>query len=198
MNIKTLIVIFAVFIGAAGILLVSMSRATLEIMNRDEREGRLRVEPVFFEDKIIYKLPQTNMLPNNVFYSFKEIRDWLWIKFSVGKEREAKIMLILADKRIAEARTLANKGKYNIALETGMKAVDKLKYANELVGEMRNQDTAGKQIIIQIMDSTLAYSEIIREIGQKDGVNNQKYLLLQKYIDDFKEEQIKKEEPSSN
>jgi hypothetical protein len=182
-----------VFIGAAGIMLVSMSRASLEVMNKDEREGRLRVEPVIVGENIIYKLPQTNMLPDNFFYRFKEVRDWLWLRFSTGKEREAKVMFILADKRIAEAKSLANKGNYSEALEAGMKAVDKLKYAKSLVMEMKNQDTAQKQIIIQIKNASLAYSEIIRTIGQKDGVDKQKYNLLQKNIDDFKEEQIAEE-----
>jgi len=180
-------------VGAAAILMVSMSRASLEVMNRDDLEDRLRVEPVFIENKMVYKLPQTNMLPNNIFYTFKEIRDWLWFKFSNGKEKEAKLMFILADKRISEARTLVERGNFEVALETGMKAVDKLKYANELVLEMKNQDTAQKHMSIQIRDASLAYSEIIKEIGQKSGIYNQKYLLLQQKIDDFKEEQIQNE-----
>lgn len=195
---KKILIILVVLIGAAGVLIVSMSRASLEIMAKDEKEGNLRIEPVIVQDKTIYKLPQTNMLPDNVFYGFKEMRDWLWRKFSVGNEKEAKIMFILADKKIAEARTLANKGKYDLAFESSMKAVDKLKYTNELVDKMKNQDTAQKQIIIQIRDATLAYEEIVKEINQKSGNNNQKYLLLQQNINDFKEEQIKKETSRSN
>jgi len=178
--------------------MVSMSRASLEIMAKDEKEGNLRIEPVIIQDKTIYKLPQTNMLPDNVFYRFKEARDWLWQKFSVGNEKEAKIMFILADKKIAEARSLANKGKYDLALESSMKAVDKLKYTNELIEKMKNQDTAQKQMIIQIRDATCAYDEIIKEISQKSGNGNQKYLLLQQDINDFKEKQIKKESGHSN
>lgn len=180
-------------IGAGGILLVSVSRATLEIMTKDEREGRLRIEPVIVQDKTIYKLPQTNMLPDNMLYSLKELRDWLWQKFSFGGEKEVKTMLILADKRIAEARALAKIGKQNLALEAGMKAVNKLKYANRLAHELKGQPTAQKQLIIQVRDATLAYREIIIEIGQHSKSDDQKYILLQQQIDDFKEEQIQKE-----
>lgn len=192
-NIKNVLIIFVVSIGAAGVLMVSMSRASLEIMAKDEKEGKLRVEPVIIQDRTIYKLPPTNMLPDNVFYGFKEMRDWLWRKFSKGDEREAKIMFILADKRIAEARTLVNNGKYELALESGMKAVDKLKYASELIEKTKVQNVAQEQITIQIKEATEAYDEIIKEIGQKSGKDNEKYLLLQKNIDDFKEKQIKKE-----
>jgi hypothetical protein len=190
---KKILIILMVILGAAGILLISMSRASLEVMKRDENEGRLRVNPVFIGNKMIYKLPQTNILPDNVFYPFKEVRDWLWLKFSVGKEREAKTMLVLADKRISEAKSLAEKGNYEKAFEAGMKAVDKLKYSNELVLEMKNQNIVQKEMLLQIKDASLAYSEIIKEMGQSGGVNNQKYLLLQQNIDDFKEKQIQKE-----
>jgi len=194
---KRILIIIVVLIVGAGILLVSMSRATLEIMSKDEKEGRLRIEPVEISGNVIYKLPQTNMLPDNIFYGFKEMRDWFWQKFSFGDEKEAKTVLILADKRIAEARALANRGKIEKSLEAGIRAVDKLKYANGLVMEMRNQDTVQKQLTIQIRESSFAYSEIIREIGQKDNTNK-KYLLLQKNINDFKEEQIQKEANTKN
>jgi hypothetical protein len=195
---KNLLIILLVSIGAAGVLMVSMSRASLETMAKDEREGVLRVEPVIVQGKTIYKLPQTNMLPDNVFYGIKEMRDWLWREFSVGNEKEAKIMLILADKRIAEARSLANKGKYKIAIETGIRAVDKLKYARGLVGEMENQDTSQEQLLVQIREAASAYDEIIKEIGQKDGSGNQKYIFLQQSIDDFKKEQIQEKTIETN
>lgn len=197
-NMKNLLIILLVSIGAAGVLMVSMSRASLETMAKDEREGVLRVEPVIVQGKTIYKLPQTNMLPDNVFYGIKEMRDWLWREFSVGNEKEAKIMLILADKRIAEARSLANKGKYKIAIETGIRAVDKLKYARGLVGEMENQDTSQEQLLVQIREAASAYDEIIKEIGQKDGSGNQKYIFLQQSIDDFKKEQIQEKTIETN
>jgi len=186
-----------VFIGGAGILLISMSRATLEIMNKDEMEGNLRVEPVIIGNKMIYKLPQTNMLPDNIFYGFREIRDWLWFKFSFGDERKVKTMLILADKRIAEARALVKKGNYNLALETGMVAVNKLKYANGLITKTL-QPIAQKQLTVQVKDAALAYSEIIKEIGQQIDGDKQKYNLLQQNIDDFKKEQIQKEATEKN
>lgn len=190
---KKIFFVLLIFLGAGIILMISMSRATLEVMNRDEREGRLRIIPVFVGDRMVYKLPETNMLPDNIFYVFKEIRGWLWLEFSNGSEREAKTLIVLADKKIGEAKTLSELGKYQLALKAGMKAIDKLKYANGLVEGMKNQNTAQKQLLTQIKDATLAYEEIVKEIGQGGGVKNEEYLLLQKNINDFKEKQIKKE-----
>ncbi|MFA5025126.1 MAG: DUF5667 domain-containing protein [Candidatus Shapirobacteria bacterium] len=192
-NIKKIILILVTVLTATGILMVSVSRATLEVMVRDENEGRLRVVPVIVQDKIIYKLPQTNMLPNNIFYGIKESRDWLWLKFSPSDEKKAKILLILADKRIAEALALAKRGKHDLALKTGAEAINKLKYANGLINNITLQPIAQKQLTVQVWDTTMAYSGIIREIGQQIIGDKQKYNLLQQNIDDFKEEQRKEE-----
>ena len=180
---KNFLLLLAVLIGATIIMFVSVSRATLEIMSKDDREGRLRIEPVIIRDQVIYKLPQTNMLPDNIFYGLKEIRDWLWFKFSFNGEMQVKTMLILSDKRIAESRALARIGKQDMALEAGMQAVNKLKYAYWLTEKQKGQLTTQKQLVIQIRDATLAYGEIITEIGQGDNFKNQKYILLQQEID---------------
>lgn len=190
---KKILLVLLIFLGAATILMISMSRATLEVMKRDEREGRLRVIPIFVGDMMVYKIPETNMLPSNIFYVIKEMRDWLWTEFSNGDEREIKRLIVLADKKISEAKTLSEREKYGLALKAGMKAIDKLKYANGLVSEMKNQSSIQKQLFIQIRDATLAYEEIVKGIGRNSGVENREYLLLQKNINDFKEEQIKKE-----
>lgn len=194
---KNFLLLLAVLIGATIIMFVSVSRATLEIMSKDDREGRLRIEPVIIRDQVIYKLPQTNMLPDNIFYGLKEIRDWLWFKFSFNGEMQVKTMLILSDKRIAESRALARIGKQDMALEAGMQAVNKLKYAYWLTEKQKGQLTTQKQLVIQIRDATLAYGEIITEIGQGDNFKNQKYILLQQEIDDFKKEQIQNEDKES-
>lgn len=171
--------------------MVSLSRATLEAMIRDETEDKLRVIPVIFDDKMIYKLPQTNMLPDNFMYGIKEARDWLWLKFSFNTEREAKTMLILADKRIAEAMALSKNGKQKLSFEASKEAVNKLKYANGLVSEMKNQPIAQQQLSIQIRDAIRAYGEIIKKINYQES-DNDIYILWQQ-IDDIKKDWEQKE-----
>lgn len=183
---KKILLILLALTGAMGILLVSVSRATLDLVIKEEMEGRLRIEPVMMGDRMIYKLPQTGILPGNVFYRIKESRNWLWQKFSFGKEKEAKIALILADKKMAEAKALLKKGNYNLALKTSMRAVDKLKYAYTLSSEIRNGSLEKKLILDQIREATLAYETISIEL------KNEKIIET---INDFKKEQIQKEIP---
>ncbi|HWS49169.1 MAG TPA: DUF5667 domain-containing protein [Candidatus Methanoperedens sp.] len=188
---KRVLFVFFVIVGSLGILMVSLSRATLEAMIRDETEDKLRVIPVIFDDKMIYKLPQTNMLPDNFMYGIKEARDWLWLKFSFNTEREAKTMLILADKRIAEAMALSKNGKQKLSFEASKEAVNKLKYANGLVSEMKNQPIAQQQLSIQIRDAIRAYGEIIKKINYQES-DNDIYILWQQ-IDDIKKDWEQKE-----
>lgn len=181
---KRVLLAFFVVTGSLGILVISLSRATLEAMIRDEKEDKLRVIPVIFEDKIIYKLPHTNMLPDNFLYGIKEARDWLWLKFSFDSEREAKTMLILADKRIAEAMALSKNGKNKESFEASKEAVNKLKYANGLVLKIKDRPIAQQELSIQIRDAIRAYGEIIKRLNYQED-NREIYILWQQ-IDEIK------------
>lgn len=190
-NMKRVLLAFFVVAGSLGILMISISRATLEAMIRDEKEDKLRVVPVIFEDKIIYKLPHTNMLPDNFLYGVKEARDWLWLKFSFDTEREAKTMLILADKRMAEAMALSKNGKHKESFEASKEAVNKLKYANGLVLEIKDRPIAQQELSIQIRDAIRAYGEIIRKINYQE-TDKEIYILWQQ-IDEIKKDWEQKE-----
>ncbi|HEX7542611.1 MAG TPA: DUF5667 domain-containing protein [Patescibacteria group bacterium] len=179
-----------ILIGAGGILLISISRASLEMMTKEEREGKLRTEPVIIDNVEIYKLPQSTVLPDNKYYWLKEVRDWTWQKFSFGEENKIQIWLILADKKVSEARVLMGRGKYDLAFKSYQKAIDQLKYANSLVYKIENKDIVKNQMINQIRKITEVYKKMIEEIGKNDKIDEQKYLLLLQKINEFEEKQI--------
>jgi len=176
---------------SALILLVSVSRASLEAMAKEDREGNLRVEPVLSEGKIVYKLPPIKMLPNNIFYGVKEMRDWLWRKFSFGEIKKSRTELLIADKKIAESKILIEKENFSLAIESGAKAVDKLKYAKSLVDQTKQYNVEIAAIRKQIRDATAAYELIIQGIKPSLEVDEQKYNELKEKINEFKEEQKK-------
>jgi len=179
-----------ILIGAGGILLISTSRASLEIITKEEREGKLRTEPVIINNEEIYKLPQSRILPDNKYYRLKEIRDWTWKKFSFGEENKIQIWLILADKKVSEARALMQKEKYDLAINSYQKAIDKLKYAESLVNKIENKDIVKNQFVKQISKMAEVYSKMIEEMGKNDKIDEQKYLLLLQEINEFEEKQI--------
>ena len=192
MNTKIKIIILTLFvlIGASGILLVSISRASLEIMKKEDREGRLRTEPVIINDLEIYKLPQSRMLPSNVFYWLKEIRDWIWQKFSPDEEDKITVMLILADKKISESRTLFEKEKYGLAFINFEKAIEKLEKSEELAKKITDNNIFKNETLYQIKKMLEVYEKIIEEMGKSDKIDKQKYLLLLQKINALKEKEI--------
>ena len=173
-----------ILIGAGAILLVSISRASLEIMNKEEREGKLRTEPVIISDIEIYKLPQSWVLLDNKYYWLKEIRNWTWQKFSFRDENKIQLFLILADKKIYEARALSQKGGKDLAIKSIEKAINKLKYANKLVNKIENKEIIKKQFAKQIEKMTDVYKKIIEEMGKNDKIDEQKYMLLLRKINE--------------
>ena len=174
--------------------MISISRATLEMMVKNEKEDKLRTEEVIIDNKVIYKLPQSWLLPDNKSYIIKEIRDWTWQKFSFGEENKIQIALILADKKITESIALIKKEEYDLALITSTKAVEKLKYAGKLMEKMENNNVVPVQINNQIKKSMEVYLKIIEEMGKNDKIDEQKYFLLLQNINEFKEKQTQKKE----
>lgn len=160
------------------------------MMSKEEREGKLRTEAVVIDGVEIYKLPQSWVLLDNKYYWLKEIRDWTWQKFSFGEENKIQLALILADKKIAEARVLWQKEKYDLAIKSYERAIEKLKYANKLVDKIENKDIIKNQFTEQIRKMTEVYRKMIEEMGKNDKIDEQKYLLLEKEINEFEKNQI--------
>jgi len=183
LQITKVLLVLGVLVIAGGILLISLSRATLETTMNLDREDKLKIVPVIDKGEIIYKLPETKMLPSNIFYRFKSLRNWLWWQFSFGEEEETKILFILADKKIAEAEIMAKNGKNRLAFKAGMEAVDKLKYINEKVTKIEGKGVAKEQMQGRIREASIAYSEIIYRIEIQDNIKT----VLLKEINEIKE-----------
>ena len=96
----------AMFLGAIVILYVSFVMASLNRVVDDEKFDRLRkIEMTYINsrgEENCYKLPESRVLPNNIFYPAKELRDNLWIYFSRNKVDQLRILLLVRDKKIEE------------------------------------------------------------------------------------------------
>lgn len=189
--------VFVVLIGLA-ILFVSVARAGLSLMAQDGDMDSLRNEEVkflvTFDDgetaSGTYKLPQAGMLPSNVFYGFKKVRDYIWMSLSGGEEK-VKLSVLMADKKIAEFQKLTEKGERGMAVESGNEAIDKLEYANGLVMGAKNADAQSKQIRKQILWAGLAYGEIFHRNEKEFQIDSEKYTKLLTRIDGWNKQQEK-------
>lgn len=197
MLVKIFARVFVVLIGLV-ILFVSVARAGLNLMAQDDGMDQLRNEEVkflvTFDDgetaSGTYKLPQAGMLPNNVLYGFKRVRDYIWMSLSRG-DRKLKLAMLMADKKVAEFQKLTEKGERGLAVESGIEAIDKLEYANGLVMGAKNADAQSKQIRKQILWAGLAYGEIFHRSEKEFQVDSEKYTKLLTRIDGWNKQQEK-------
>jgi len=179
------------------IMVVSVARAGLEIMAAEENGESLRNDPIRFvlvkengeKNEFFYKLPDPGMLSTNPFYGFKKIRDYLWIKFSGNGVKKAKVELLMADKRMAEAKMLLEDNKTDSGLKTSQEALDTLKSAEGSISEIIKETEESKQISSQIFKAGFAYMTILENSKNSFEMDVEKYNQLFKELDEWNQEQ---------
>ena len=135
---------------AVGVLYISFVMASLSRVADDEKFDRLRKIQIAYinpkGEENCYKLPESNLLPNNVFYPLKELRDNLWIYFSRDKIDRLRILLLIRDKKIEEILLLKESGINEKIVERQINKVNEL--AKELNASLMrlNNTTETKEL----------------------------------------------------
>lgn len=179
------------------ILFVSIARAGLEIMAQGNNTDKVRVNLVNFvitnddgsTEPVSYKLPEINMLPTSSFYGFKYIRDWLWINLSRTPLEKSKVLLLVADKKIAESSALFIDNLPNQAMDAATEALVKLKYAQRETNNIKKNTDEVKQLNLQIVRAGLAYKEILQGARNTFEVDINMYNNLISDLDAWNESQ---------
>ncbi len=182
-----------ILLVSLSILYISLVRASLEIMTHDNNENILRVKPIVFNiykndkpDTYVYKFPEVTTTPANPIYEVKELRDNMWIYLSHEPISKTKMILLIADKKITECQMLYKQNKYNLALDTGVDAFNKLKYANEVISEVKPNNIEAKLLKDQIYKAGYAYREAFISIDRV------RFQQLIKDLDKWNEEKQQK------
>ena len=186
------------------ILVVSVARAGLEIMAVEGSDEVVRNDLIKFEifnekgekEEFSYKLPESGMLPTNPFYGFKKIRDFLWIKFSVGTIKKANVELLVADKRMSEAKVLLEDNKGKSGLDASQEALNTLKLAERSISEIKEVTDESKQVRSQIFKAGFAYMTILKASGESFELDAERYNQLIKDLDEWNQAQKSKKEES--
>jgi len=133
---------------AVLILGVSMVRAREETVSVNEPGVGMGVSEMIEEGEVMYELPYPGLLPGHYLYPLKMMRDRVveWLTFDRGKKIE--LMILYADKRMAAAKVLLERGEEDLGVETGLKAmmyqeraismIEKIKAEGEDVGVWAN------------------------------------------------------------
>lgn len=161
---------FLALVAGFLVLVVSVGRAGWETIAKEEKEGRLGCEAVVVmstdkqggEERYEYRLPEAGVLPGNFWYIFKQIRNSLWVRLAAGKDNKLVVTMVLADKNMAEAKELYEQGQGDRAIESSLKAIDKLEYAQSLLGEIG--DSKNEEIEKQLERSGEAYRQVLESM----------------------------------
>jgi hypothetical protein len=138
------------------------------------------------------------MLPNETFYGFRKIRDWMWLFFSRGELNKSKISMLLADKKMAEVIVMANKennvknGK--LIIEASQEALDRLKYTDNLISQSSQNEDEWRQLHKQCFTSGLAYRAVLGKLENNMGEFTPDLNTILNEIDEWNKKQEEDQE----
>ena len=95
------------------------------------------------EPKAEYILVYPGILPDNIFYPIKMLRDRLVLMLTTDSVKKAEIMLLYADKRLGGSQALVEGGKADLGVTTATKAE---KYLEQSLLEIEKAQREGKEI----------------------------------------------------
>lgn len=158
------------------ILFWSLVKAGSEKLRADIRNNALRNIPIEYIKEIgngekikkIYKVPDSNVEPGNIFYSIKKIRDQLWILLSQTTKEKAEVYLLMADKRMFETTELIkNKKDDDLISKTLDNSIYNLMEAKKNLFDETRKDPDFLRIDLQINQAGLAYEDILKSLSYK-------------------------------
>lgn len=175
---------------------VSITRASLDILAKEIDEDAIKNRYLEFTIKYgdgetepsSYNLPEVGMLPNNPFYGFKKIRDWMWLNLSSGTNK-AKLAILMTDKKMTEMGQLFLANQNQTAIEAGIEALDKLEYANSLLAANPQPDDNTRLLRKQVLRAGYAYREIVEAGAKNFDLDQVKYNDLIERIESWNQKQ---------
>ena len=73
-----------------------------------------------------YLLAYPGILSDSPLYKFKLLRDKIWFSLTQDPSKKAKLYLLFADKKIAMAKTLAQKNEFALARDSALKGENEM------------------------------------------------------------------------
>lgn len=187
-------IVGAVLTGAV-LLFISISRAGLDYLTKEDNLNQQRVEDFRFntfgpngeEEAKVYRFPKAGLLPTHPFYGFKQVRNFIWLNLLSDPSAKARMTLFLADKKIIESRHLFKENQSKAALEAATEAIAKLKAANHLWAAALRP--ASWNLQTQLYEAGLAYHQILTDAKDTFEMNSEDYTNLINDLDNWNDTQ---------
>lgn len=172
---KNVLVIFFAF----GLLLLNSQKVFSETVASPSPEPPLHVQ---------YTLPYPGILPDNPLYILKALRDNIINFFITDPVKKSDYDLLMADKRLASARSLVDKNEYGLAITTLSKAGNYFDEAIGLAAKAKNQGEDAGPIISRLFIASEKHQEVIYQMAQKTkGQTKYELLLLENRAKNFQD-----------
>ena len=133
-----------------------------------------------------YDLPYPGILPDNPLYFLKALRDNLLAFFITDPVKKAEYDLLMADKRLASAKSLQDEGKTDLAFTTLSKSGNYFYQAIQQAISAKDQGENADPIISRLIISSEKQQEVIAGMeSQTKGASKANLELLQSRAKDF-------------
>ena len=152
---------------AVLILGVSMVRAREETVSVSEPGVGMGVSEMTEEGEVMYELPYPGLLPGHYLYPLKMMRDRVveWLTFD--RDKKVELMILYADKRMAAAKVLLERGEEDLGVETGLKA---MMYQERAISMIEGNKAEGENVGVwanRLERGTAKYRETWRGLVEK-------------------------------
>jgi len=151
------------FALAFGILSVSLLRSSSQIMafnSPDPSPTPLAIQ----QTRVDYVLPfPGKVLPGNVLWPIKAMRDKVWYFLAVGHLNRAETALLFSDKRLVAGDEVFMSGNMDLSVSVIDKAEQYLEMAANQEREARSDGIDTSEFLIDLATSSLKHREIIEK-----------------------------------
>lgn len=158
---KRLLVPVTTFILAFGVLFASIlqSSAVTEVFSQEPTEMDLSIP------EVDYQLPGTGAIgPEDLLWMGEVLRDKVWLATTLDVTEKSELLLLLADKRIAYAQALAERGAFEEAIVVSRKAEMYLVDAVKTAKNIENHADMDHELCVTLANASLKHREILERI----------------------------------
>ena len=185
-NYLGLLLVFLSLFFATSILFASIWKASAQSVARGS-QYRVVVNPQSLpetnnqlagQEETDYFLAYPGILPDHPLYPIKVLRDQIWLVLSSSSKTKAEKQLLFADKRIAAALQLMEKGKPQLATETSLKAEYYLLSASETLLGLEKEEF--QELKPKFIQAVTKHRQVLMslQIDQALGINSQAKEIL--------------------
>ncbi len=113
------------------------------------------------------ELPEPGILPGNPIYFLKTWTENIGTFFTFGEEAKAERIFYLAEKRLAEANELSQRGEEELAERTIARYEENMSLVLEKTQRARNKGKNVDEILIRVAEATYKHQDVLTDVYEK-------------------------------